>query len=398
MNAKDDLPRRRRAGPVIGGLVLLAALGGGGFFYSSASGKAETKPKAAAAAPQAIPVQTSAVMTKDIPVEQSGLGIVTPLTKVDVKVRIDGQLQKMKFAEGQDVSAGDVIAEIDPKPYEVAVDQAQATYNKDLAQLNAAKIDEARAKRLTDTGSGTTQSLDTAAAQVAIYQATVDGDKAAVDKAKLDLSYASVTAPISGRAGFNQAEEGAIVRTSDTTGIVTITQMRPINVQFTLTQDELPALTAGQAAGGLPVVVNSRDGSKHLADGRLQVIDSQVDSTTGMVKLKALFPNDDGALWPGELVSARILLTTHKGSTVVPTGAILNGQTGAYVFVVKPYKTVASVPVTTGPAAAGMVTVAGLNLGDVVVTSGQSRLSDGTLISEAPAAQNVASSDKEQIQ
>ncbi|TWF59028.1 efflux RND transporter periplasmic adaptor subunit [Neorhizobium alkalisoli] len=398
MNAKDDLPRRRRAGPVIGGLALLAALGGGGFFYSTASGKAETKPKAAAAAPQAIPVQTSAVMTKDIPVEQSGLGIVTPLTKVDVKVRIDGQLQKMKFAEGQDVSAGDVIAEIDPKPYEVAVDQAQATYNKDLAQLNAARIDEARAKRLTDTGSGTTQSLDTAAAQVAIYQATVDGDKAAVDKAKLDLSYASVTAPISGRAGFNQAEEGAIVRTSDTTGIVTITQMRPINVQFTLTQDELPALTAGQAAGGLPVVVNSRDGSKHLADGRLQVIDSQVDSTTGMVKLKALFPNDDGALWPGELVSARILLTTHKGSTVVPIAAILNGQTGAYVFVVKPDKTVASVPVTTGPAAAGMVTVAGLNLGDVVVTSGQSRLSDGTLISEAPAAQNVASSDKEQIQ
>jgi multidrug efflux system membrane fusion protein len=340
------------------------------------------------------------VATKDVPIEQTGLGIVSPLTKVDVKVRVSGQLDSLMFTEGQDVKAGDVIAKIDPRPYEVAVDQAQATYNKDVAQLNAAKVDAARAQKLINSGSGTTQASDTAVAQVAIYEATLEGDRAAIDSAKLNLSYASVIAPISGRAGFREAEKGAIVQTSDATGIVTITQMRPINVQFTLTQDELPALMTGQSNGNsLTVAVDSRDGSKHLADGKLQVIDTQVDSTTGMVKLKALFANDDLALWPGELVTAKILLSTNMNSTVVPSAAILNGQTGAYVYMVKPDKTVSSVPVKTGPAVAGMTTVTGLTVGDTVVVSGQSRLTDGTLISEANGSgQNVASVTKEQIQ
>lgn len=380
------------------GFALVAVVGVGGFYFYSAEPSA-SKAQAAPKPPQAIPVQTSRVVSRDIPIEQTGLGVVSAITKTDVKARASGQLQKLMFAEGQDVKAGDVIAKIDPQPYEVAVDKAQAAYNKDIAQVNSAKIDEARARRLTASGSGTTQAVDTAAAQVAIYQATADGDKAAIAAAQLNLSYCDVKAPVSGRAGFHTVDEGGIVQTSDTTGIVTITQMQPIAVQFTLTQDELPALTAGQAGGNmLPVAVDSRDGSKHLADGKLQVIDSQVDSTTGMVKLKAFFDNRDLALWPGELVTAKILLSTIKNSTVVPSTAIQNGQTGPYVFVVKPDNKVASVSVKTGAVADGMTTVAGLNLGDTVVTSGQSRLAEGTLISVAPSNQAVASADTEKAQ
>jgi membrane fusion protein, multidrug efflux system len=394
-SATDIGARRHGIKLAFGGLTSSAIAGLGLFYFASAE---PSQSKTPAASP-AIPVETSPVASKDVPIEQSGLGVVTPLTKVDVKARVSGQLQTLMFTEGQEVKAGDVIARIDPQPYEVAVDQAQATYDKDMAQLNAARIDDARAKRLTASGSGTTQASDTAAAQVAIYQATLGGDQAAIDKAKLDLSYTAIKAPIEGRVGFHETDQGAIVQSSDTTGIVTITQMHPIAVQFSLTQDELPALMAGQAQGDLSVAVDSRDGSKHLADGKLQVVDSQVDSTTGMVKLKAVFSNDDRALWPGELVTAKILLTTNRNATVVASTAIQNGQNGPYVFVVKPDKTVATVSVTVGPVSGDLTTVGGLKLGDTVVTSGQSRLTDGTLISEAgKAAQTLASSNREQIQ
>lgn len=395
-SAATAKPPRGRGTKIVFGALPSAAIACLGISYFASTEPGQSK---APAASPAIPVGISAVASRDIPIEQSGLGIVTPLTKVDVKARVSGQVQALMFAEGQEVKAGDVIARIDPQPYEVAVDQAQAAYDKDMAQLNAARIDDARAKRLTATGSGTTQASDTAAAQVAIYQATLGGDRAAIDKAKLDLSYTSVTAPIDGRVGFHQVDQGAIVQSSDTTGIVTITQTHPIAVQFSLTQDQLPALIAGQAQGALPVAIDSRDGSKHFADGQLQVVDSQVDSTTGMVKLKAVFANDDLALWPGELVTAKIRLTTNRNATVVPSAAIQNGQSGPYVFVVGPDKTVSTVSVKVGPVAGGLTTVAGLKIGDAIVTSGQSRLTDGTLISEAATgAQTVASSSKEQIQ
>lgn len=380
---RRPLSRLRNSAAAIG---LLTAAGTGIYFMLEAH-ETRSAPVANAAAPAAIPVETAQARIQDIPIERSGLGFVDPLTAVDVKVRVDGQLQKVHFAEGQDVKAGDVIAHIDPRPYEAAVDQAQAAYAKDLAQLNGAKLDDARAKKLIATGSGTTQSSETAAAQVAILEATAQGEKAALETAKLNLSFATVTAPITGRTGLKQAEEGAIVRASDTTGIVTITQMKPIAVQFTLTQDELPDLIAGQAKGALKVAVNSRDGAKHLADGTLSVVDSQVDTTTGMVKVKAVFPNDDLALWPGELVTARIVLRTDKGATVVPSSAIQNSQTGPYVYLMKPDNTVAATPVKTGPSAANMTAILdGVSSGDTVVASGQSRLTDGTLVSAKPLA------------
>lgn len=351
------------------------------------------------AAPAAIPADIASVTKQDLPIERSGLGVVTPLTAVDVKVRVDGQLQKVLFSEGQSVNAGDVIAQIDPRPYDAALAQAEATLQKDMAQLASNKLDETRAKRLTTSGGGTTQAADLATAQVAVLQATVDGDQATVDTAKLNLSFATVTAPISGRAGLRTAEQGAIVHSSDTAGLVTITQMHPIAVEFTLPQDEVPALVDGQSEGALAVSVDSRDGSKHLGDGRLSVIDSQVDTTTGMIKLKAEFTNGNLALWPGELVTARIVLRTEKNQTVVPSAAIQNGQTGPYVFVMKPDQTVATSSVKTGPAVAGMTSLlSGAAPGDEVVISGQSRLKDGTKIAPKFALPQKVASAGEVVQ
>lgn len=388
---------KSRGGQIVFGAVAFLAIAGAAVFFALPANKSQPVQQAASPASAPVPVETASVSTQDVPIERSGLGYVTPLTAVDVKVRVDGQLQKVAFTEGQDVKAGDVIAQIDPRPYEAIIDQAQAAYQKDIAQLNAAKIDEARAKKLTTTGSGTTQTADTATAQVAIMEATAAGEQAAIETAKLNLSFATVTAPINGRAGLRQAEQGAIVHANDSAGIVTITQMQPIAVLFSLPQDELPDLIAGQGQGALSVAVDSRDGIRHLADGKLSVIDSQVDTSTGMVKLKALFPNDNLALWPGELVSARIVLRTDRGSTVVPSTAIQNGQTGPYVFTIRPDSTVATVSVKAGPVAAGMTTLlSGLKPGDTVVTSGQSRLTDGTLVKARPStSQHVAAAGEQ---
>jgi len=360
----------------------------------------ETRPKMETGSPPPIPVHTAKVASQDLPIIRTGLGVVSPLTAVDVKVRVEGQLERIAFAEGQEVNAGDVLAVIDARPYEAAVAQAQADYQKELAQLEQAKVDQERAQRLTTTGSGTTQAAQTAAAQVKIMDATAASGKAALDTAKLNLEFATIKAPIGGRVGLRQQEEGAILHATDSTGVVTVTQMRPIAVQFTLTQDDLPDLVSGETQKQLAVSVFSRDGSKHLADGKLAVVDSQIDSSTGMVKLKAVFPNDDMALWPGELVTANITLRTDQNSTVVPSSAIQNGQTGPYVYVIKPDQTVAAASVKTGEVNAGITAVTqGLSAGDLVVTSGQSRLTDGTKVSATGTdANKLAATDAEKIQ
>ncbi|MGG6894798.1 MULTISPECIES: efflux RND transporter periplasmic adaptor subunit [Rhizobium] len=364
------------------GICALALAGSAAayFVYWPEPGLGKTRAPTPERAP--VPVQTATVAKEDLPVVRSGLGIVSPLTAVDVKVRVDGQLQHIVFSEGQDVKAGDILAAIDPRPYAAAVAQAQADYNKELAQLEQAKIDETRAQKLTTTGSGTTQAAQTAAAQVKVMDATAAAGKAVLDTAKLNLEFATVTAPISGRVGLRQQQEGGIVRAADATGVVTVTQMRPIAVEFTLTQDDLPDLITGQAKGQLSVSAYSREGTKHLADGKLSAIDSQVDSSTGMVKLKAVFANDELTLWPGELVTANITLRTDPNSTVVPLSAIQNGQTGPYVFIVKPGNKVSTASVTTGNAYSGLTAITqGVSIGETVVTSGQSRLVDGTVVS-----------------
>jgi multidrug efflux system membrane fusion protein len=343
--------------------------------------RSPAKPATQLAAGAAIPVTAVKSSVRDLPIERSGLGTVLPLNQVDVKVRADGQVQHIAFIEGQDVGAGDLLAEIDPRPYQAQLDFAQATLQKDLAQLASDRTEDARAAKLTISGAGTGQTADKAKAQVAIMQATILGDQAAVDTAKINLSYTRIAAPIAGRVGLKQINEGAIIHANDASGLVTITQIHPISVQFSLPQDELSDLLAGQAKAPLPVTVHTRDGSRQLATGRLTVIDSQVDTLTGMIKLKAVFDNKDNGLWPGELVTARVIVRTDRNATIVPSAAVQNGQNGPYVFVINATNTVALAKVKTGPSVGGVTALlCGLKPDENVVLSGQSRLTQGTAV------------------
>ncbi|MDB5617848.1 efflux RND transporter periplasmic adaptor subunit [Tardiphaga sp.] len=384
----QQLPLRSRRARIIVVVSLIAMAGTGVFWYGKAY-----RPVAKSTAAAAIPVTAVKASVRDLPIERSGLGTVLPLNQVDVKVRVDGQLQRIAFIEGQDVQAGDLLAEIDLRPYKAQLDGAEATLQKDLAQLASDRTEDARAAKLTISGAGTGQAADKAKAQVAIMQATVLGDQAAVDTAKINLSYTHILAAITGRVGLKQINQGAIIHANDTTGLVTITQIHPISVQFSLPQDELPDLLAGQAKAPLQVTVHIRDGSKLLATGRLTVIDSQVDTLTGMIKLKAEFDNNDGSLWPGELVTARVVVRSDRNTTVVPSAAVQNGQNGAYVFVINPANTVALAKIRTGPTVGDVTALtSGINPGDNIVLSGQSRLTQGTLVSVTQSDNKTASS------
>ncbi|MFD2249835.1 multidrug efflux system membrane fusion protein [Pseudochelatococcus lubricantis] len=383
-NKNPDMPERRkprRRGRWIVGILLLA-IAGGGYAMRDRLIPGKPLPAKAATTPATIPITAVLAASRDLPISRSGLGTVTPLNQVDVKVRVDGQIQKIAFTEGQDVKAGDLLAEVDPRPYQAQLAQAQATLQKDMAQLANSRKEEGRATRLSTLGAGSSQASDTAKAQVAINEALIAGDQAAIDTAKLNLAFATVTAPIAGRAGLKQANEGAIIHANDAAGLVTITQLHPIAVQFSLPQDDLPDLLAGQAKAPLQVSVDSRDGSRHLADGKLTVIDSRVDTATGTIKLQAEFENLNNALWPGALVTARVIVRTDANATVVPSIAVQNGQKGPYVFVVKPDSTVAVTQVQTGETVGDFTALkAGISPGDNIVLSGQSRLTQGTRVS-----------------
>lgn len=386
-------PDRRRGRWRPAGLAALALAGG---VYGAARFRESPTPTPGLAAP--VPVTVVSAIRRDLPISRSGLGTVLPLDQVDVRVRADGTLQRIAFAEGQEVNAGDLLAVIDPRPYQAQFAQAKAVLQKDMAQLASSRVEEERTAKLTRAGAGTSQAADNARAQVAINQGSVAGDQAAVDTAAINLGFTRITAPISGRVGLRQVNEGAVVRAADATGIVTVTQMHPISVQFSLSQDELPDLLAGQAMGSLTVSVDKRDGSTHLADGRLTVIDSQVDATTGMVRLKAEFENRDLALWPGQLVTASVVTRTERNAVAVPAAAVQNGQNGPYVFLVKPDGTAAVSPVRTGPTVKGFTALtSGIGPGETVVLSGQSRLAAGTRVTarQADAApRTVASGER----
>jgi multidrug efflux system membrane fusion protein len=382
----------RRRTRFLGTIIALAALIAGGWFFSAPKGVwpllRPTKHDASAASPAkpSIPVTVTKASTRSLPIERSGLGTVISLNAIDVKFRADGQLETIALKEGTDVQAGEILAQIDRRPYEAQLAQAEASYQKDQASLNNAKADESRAEKLGSAGAGTSQAVETARAQVAVFTAALAGDQAAINAAKLNLEFTTVKAPIAGRIGLRQVDEGAVVHASDSIGLVSITQMSPISVRFSLPQDDLPALIAGQAKGDMAVAVDSRDGSRHLADGKLEAIDSQVDVATGMVRLKAVFPNDERALWPGELVSARVLFGTDRDATVVPSAAIQNGQDGSYVFTVRPDKTVTATMVKTGLAVDGYTALlSGVSPGEDIVLDGQSRLTNGSLISPKTA-------------
>jgi membrane fusion protein, multidrug efflux system len=326
-----------------------------------------------------VPVVVETSTTRDVPITLNGIGTVQPLSVVEVKVRVDGQLDKVAFTEGQEVRAGDLLAQIDPRPFQAQLAQAEAARAKDQAQLVNARTDVERYADLIDTGGVSGQTLEAAKAQVQSLEATVRADQAAVDTAKLQLEFTRLVSPIDGRVGLRLVNAGSVVHVTDATGIVTVTQMHPISVIFSLPQDELPDILAGASQGKLPVIAYTRDGSRSLAEGELSVVDSQVDSTTGQVRLRAIFSNINRTLWPGSLVSARLLVRTEHAVTVIPTRAVMRGQSGEYAYVVKSDKSVEMRPVTTGESVDGFTAVrSGLGPVETVVVDGQARIAPGS--------------------
>ena len=335
-----------------------------------------------AAALGPVPVVVTKVTRSSIPVYQNGLGNVSPYYTVTVKSRVDGQLMKVDFNEGDLVKEGQVLLEIDPRPYQVQLDMAEATLAHDQALVANAKVDLERYKGLVKTDAIPSQQLDTQVALVAQNEATIKQDQANIDNAKLQLVYSKVTAPITGVVGLRLVDPGNIVHASDTNGMITITQLQPIAVLFTIPEDSLPAVTQKLRAGAhLPVDAYNRDMSKKLASGMLVTLDNQIDNTTGTSKLKAVFDNKDNALFPQQFVNIQLLVDTLTNQLVVPNVAVQNGQQGTFVYVVdddsKVHLKTVQVGITTAQSAD---ILSGLSDGDRVVVDGTDRLIEGGVV------------------
>ena len=329
-----------------------------------------------------VPVVVTKVTRSSIPVYLSGLGNVSPYYTVTVKSRVDGQLMKVDFSEGDLVQAGQTLLEIDPRPYQVQLDMAQATLARDQSLLANAKVDLNRYETLVKTAAIPTQQLDTQTALVAQYEATVKQDLASIENAKLQLVYAKITAPITGVIGLRLVDPGNIVHASDQGGMITITQLQPISVLFTIPEDSLPPVSQKLRAGQhLPVDAYNRDNSKKLASGTLFTLDNQIDSTTGTSKLKAVFDNKDNALFPQQFVNISVLVDTLTNQLVVPNVAVQNGQQGTFVYVVDEDSTVhlktVQVGITTSTSAD---ILSGISDGDRVVIDGTDRLTEGAVV------------------
>ena len=326
-----------------------------------------------------IPVAVSKVEKRDLPVTLSGLGSVEAYNTVAVKTRIDGQLVQVAFREGQEVKEGDLLAEIDPRPYQVQLAQTQATLFKDQSALKDARANLDRFQQLYKDGVIPKQQLDTQDSLVGQLDGAVRADQAQVDNVKLNLTYTRITAPVSGRIGLRQVDVGNIVHAADPNGLLIITQLQPISVIFNLPQDDLPEVAKHMRNGRLSVDAYSRDDQTKLATGTLLTIDNQIDTTTGTDKLKAVFDNRDRSLWPNQFVNIHLLLEVRKNNIVVPAAAIQRGPQGTYVYTVKSDKTAEMHPVTVAFSEGNFSSITkGVNVGDLVVTDGQDKLQPGS--------------------
>jgi multidrug efflux system membrane fusion protein len=341
----------------------------------------------------AIPVVTDKARRADVPIYLTGLGTVQAFNSVLIRSRVDGQIVKIRFEEGSDIHAGDVLIEIDQAPLEAALAQAKANELKDQAQLNNARRDLGRYTGLAKTGAGSTQQLDTTQALVEQLEATIKADQALVDTAQVQLNYTRIRSPIDGRVGTRLVDAGNIVRASDTTGIVTINQIHPIFVSFALPADTLPQLRAGSKTGDVTVTALDREG-RTLATGVLAVIDNQINPATGAINYKAKFDNADDVLWPGQFVNLRIQLATRRNVIAVPVTAVQQGPDGSYAFVVGDDRAVQKRVLKVGARNKTTAIIDdGLEPGEQIVTDGQYRIQAGSKVqTELPVDAGPANS------
>ena len=372
-------PRRRRLWPWLLAGVLVAA---GAVYYLTMAKQPSPAKKEGAVAARSVPVVAAPAKKGDVGVYLTGLGTVTPLNTVTVKSRVDGQLMRVLFREGEIVKSGQLLAEIDPRPFQVQLTQAEGQMARDQAQLKNARLDLERFQTLAQQDSIARQQRDTQEALVRQLEGAIKVDQGQIDSAKLQLTYCRITSPLTGRVGLRQVDPGNIIHASDTNGLVVITQLEPIAVIFPLPEDSLPqVLGKMKGSGHLTVETYDREQKQKLATGVLLTVDNQIDPNTGTVRFKAVFPNAHNELFPNQFVNARLLAEVKREAVVVPASAIQRGPQGAFVYVVKADQSATVRPVTVGVTEGGETSLStGLEAGELVVVDGAERLREGSKV------------------
>jgi membrane fusion protein, multidrug efflux system len=372
----NDAPKRRWWV----GLLVICIIAIGAFFFLTKRGMIASRGDKPPPAVRSVPVAATAAQKGEVSVYLTGLGTVTSLNTVTVKSRVDGQLMRVLFREGQLVKSGELLAEIDPRPFQVQLTQAEGQMARDQAQLKNARLDLERFQLLTQQDSISRQQRDTQESLVRQLEGAVKVDQGQIDSARLQLAYCRITAPFSGRVGLRQVDPGNIIHASDAGGLVVITQMQPISVIFPIPEDSLPQLLARIKSGTrLAAEAYDREFKQKIALGTLLTVDNQIDPATGTVRLKAVFPNKENELFPNQFVNARLLLEVKREAVVIPASATQRGPQGTFVYVVKADKTVTVRPVTVGTTEGGDTSIAaGLTPGELVVVDGAERLREGS--------------------
>ena len=373
------MSKKTRTLSKFGAAALLIGMVVAGYIVINQMGRDKARAAASATGQPAVPVTIAIAEARDVPVVIRGLGNVQAYKTVAIRSRVEGQIVKISFEEGQNVKAGDQLFQIDPRPFQAMLDQANANLKKDEAQLEGAQLDLERYGKLLPTGFQSKQSWDQQKATVDALRASIDADKAQIDNAKLNLSYADIRSPIDGRTGQRLVDLGNMVQANQNTTLVTITQIKPIFVNFTVPQYANHNLRKNQANHPLTVIAYSADDSYKLAEGELTLIDNQIEAQTGTLRLKATFANTDEQLWPGEFVNVRLELSMRKDAVTVPQRVVMQGANGAYAYVIKPDNTAERRVIEIESTQDGYTVISkGLTVGEKVVLDGQYRLSNGS--------------------